>query len=191
MSYIYTYVIIVYFRETEGKIKKATIAALTPGIALLPTAIGKYLVLRKSSKLIAADKAFLMCYFLRGGAILLYRTMQSDFENIWIFIGLSLLHGVSNVLSKATLNLRIKMWKFFIRCANKTSCGAALEVSPYHTPRIRRFNADIEVQNILFEYTTVVLSQSYCILYLVTNFKIVNPWEIIKVLLSELASVQP
>ena len=180
LSYIYTSIIAEHFKETQNKIKKAMIAALTPGIVLLPTAIAKYLVLRRSSELIPADKAFVMCYFIRGGAIGLYRTMQSDFQNIWLFIGLSLLHGVSNILSKAALNLRIKMWKCFIGCVNKTRCGATLEVLPSDTPRIRRFNADLEIQNILFEYTTVILSQAYLVLYLVTNFNVVHPWEIIK-----------
>ena len=156
------------------------IAALAPGLVFVPTAIAKYLVLRRSSKMMTADKAFVLCYFLRGGAIGLYRTMQSDFQNIWLFIGLSLLHGVSNVLSKATLNLRIKVWKFFIGCANKTHCGATLEVLPSNTPRIRRLNADLEIQNILFEFTTVTTSQAYLVLYLITNFNVVYPWEIIK-----------
>ena len=180
IAYIYTYVIVAYFIETKSKIMKALIAALTPGIVLLPTAIGKYLVLRRSLGLFPIDKAFVICYFLRGGAIGLYRTMQSDFQNIWLFIGLSLLHGVSNVLSKATLNLRIKMWKFFIACANKTRCGATLSVETLDSPRIRRFNADLEIQNILFEYTTVILSQAYLVLYLVMNFNVDRPWEIIQ-----------
>ncbi len=180
LCYIYTYVIVEYFKETESKIKKAMIAALTPGLVFVPTAIAKHLVLRRSSGMVTADKAYVLCYFLRGGAIGLYRTMQSDFKNIWLFIGLSLLHGVSNILSKGTLKLRIKLWKFFIRCANKTRCGATLEVLPSDTPRIRRLNADLEIQNILFEYTTVILSQAYLGLYLVTNFNVVHPWEIIK-----------
>ncbi len=77
------------------------IAAVTPGLVFVPNAIAKYLVLRRSSEMITTDKAFVLCYFLRGEAIGLYRTMQSDFLNICLFISLSLLHGVSNVLSKA------------------------------------------------------------------------------------------
>ncbi len=180
VSYIYTYVIVEYFKQTESKIKKAMIAALTPGLVFVPTAIAKYLVLRRSSEMVTAEKAFVLCYFLRGGAIGLYRTMQSDFLNIWLFIGLSLLHGVSNVLSKATLNLRIKVWKLFIGCANKTRCGATLEVLPSDNPRIRRLNADLEIQNILFEFITVITSQAYLVLYVVTNFDVVYPWQIIK-----------
>ena len=180
VAYIYSYIVVEHFKKTRNKTKKAMIAALTPGIVLLPTAIAKYLVVRKSSELIPVGRGFAMCYFLRGGAIGLYRTMQADFQNIWLFIGLSLLHGLSNVLSKATLNLRIRMWKFFIGCANKTRCGATLEVLPSDTPRIRRFNADLEIQNILFEYSTVILSQAYLVSYLLMNFNFVEPWKIIE-----------
>jgi hypothetical protein len=63
---IYTFVVIKYFKETEGRIKKAIIAALTPAIIFPFTAITKYIVLRKSSEIITPDRAFVLCYFLRG-----------------------------------------------------------------------------------------------------------------------------
>ena len=58
---------------------------------------------------------YMLYYCLRGGSIVLYRTMQSGDHNIWLFIGLSLLHGVLNVLNKATLNFRIKVWTFLVQ----------------------------------------------------------------------------
>ena len=180
VAYTYAYVIVEYFTTTEGKIKKAIIAALTPGITIPVTAIAKYIVLRKSTQIIAPDRAFLLCYCTRGGSIVLYRTMQSGFQNIWLFIGLSLLHGFSNVLSKATLNLRIKMWTLLVKAFNRTSCCCVkLEVLPLSSPRIRRLNADLEIQNILFEYTGVILSQAYLACYLVMSFD-VSPWQVIK-----------
>ena len=180
VAYTYAYVIVEYFTATEGKIKKAVIAAITPGVAIPVTAIAKYIVLRKSTQIIAPDGAFLLCYTLRSGSTVLYRTMQSGVQNIWLFIGLSLLHGVSNVLSKATLNFRIKMWTLLVKAVNRTSCSPAkLEVLPLSSPRIRRLNADLEIQNSLFEYTGVILSQAYLACYLVMSFD-VAPWQVIK-----------
>ena len=179
LAFVYAYVIIKYFTGTEDRIKKAIIAALTPGIVIPVTAIAKYLVLRKCSEIITPDRAFALCYFPRGGSIALYRTMQSGFKNIWLFIGLSLFHGVSNVLSKATLNIRIKIWKLITKCINRTCYGPRLEVRHLNTPRIRRLNADVEIQNILFEYTTVILSQAYLACYLVLSFD-VSPWQVIE-----------
>ena len=143
------------------------------------TAIAKYIVLRKSSEIVAPDRAFVLCYFIRGGTITLYRNMQSDFQNIWLLIGLSLLHGVSNILSKATLELRIKIWTFFVECYNRTCCGPRLKVKPLNSPRTRRLNADLEIQNILLEYSTFILSQTYLAYYLVMNFD-VSPGQVIK-----------
>ena len=162
---VYSFIIMKYFRESKGKLKKAIIATLTPGMIFPLTAIVKYLSIRKSSEIIAPDRAFVLCYFLRG---------------IWVFVVLSLLHGVSNVLSKATLNFRIKLWAFLMKCLNKMCCGSRLEVQPLNSPRIRRFNADLEIQNILIEYTTVILSQAYLASYFVMNYD-VPPWQIIKV----------
>jgi hypothetical protein len=62
----YTFVVIKYFKETEGRIKKAIIAALTPAIIFPFTAITKYIVLRKSSEIITPDHSFVLCYFLRA-----------------------------------------------------------------------------------------------------------------------------
>ncbi len=179
MAFIYAYVIIKYFTATEGKIKKAIIAALTPGITIPVTAITKYLVLRQSTEIITPDRAFLLCAYLRGGSIALYRTMQSDFQNVWLFLGLSLLHGVSNVVSKATLKFRIKIWKSLVKYYNRSCCGPTLEVRSLNTPRVRRLNADLEIQNILFEYTAVILSQTFLAFYLVMSFD-VPPWQVIK-----------
>ena len=186
ISFLYNYMIIKYFKETEGKFKKAVIAALTPGLLFPLTAIAKYVVLRKSSEIITPDRAFVLCYFFRGASIMLYRTMQSDFKNIWLFISLSLLHGVSNVLSKATLNLRIKMWKTFMKCINNTCCGVRLQVQALNTPRIRRLNADLEIQNILFEYTAVIWGQAYLACYLIMSFDIPH-WHTIQNSLTRIA----
>ncbi len=186
LAYIYTFIIIKYFREVEGKIKKAIFAALTPGLTFPLTAIVKYLALRKSSEIITPDRAFVLCYFLRGASIVLYRTMQSGFQDIWVFVGFSLLHGVSNVLSKATLNFRIKLWKFFIKCFNRICCGPRLEVQPLNSPRIRRLNADLEIQNILFEYTTVIFSQAYLAGCFVMNYDVPS-WQTVNVSLIRVA----
>ena len=81
-------------------------AAIAPGTALIPTAVCKYLALKQSSEMIQPDRSFFLHYFLCGATIALYRIMQADVMSISPFVGLSLLHGFSNVLSKATEKLR-------------------------------------------------------------------------------------
>ena len=178
-AYVCFFVIIKSFTETENGIKRTVIAAVTPGMAIPMTVIAKYLVLRKSWEFIPSDRTFVLCYFIRGGAIAVYRTMQSGFHNIGVFIGLSLLHGTSNVLSKATLRIRMKLWKHIVECFNSKCCGPKLDVRYSIGPRTRRFRADLEIQNIIFEYTTVVFSQAYLACYLLINYD-TSQWTILK-----------
>ena len=97
----YTFVVIKYFKESEG-MKKAIIAALTPMIILPFIATKKYIILRTSLNIITPDRGFVLFCPLSGVSIVLNRTMQSGFNNIRLFIGLSLLHGVLNVLIEGT-----------------------------------------------------------------------------------------
>ena len=90
-----------------------------------------------------------------------------------------MLHGVSNVLSKATLNLRIKLWTSFIKCYNRICFGPTLVVQPQNAPRIRRLNADLEIQNILTEYNTIILSQVYLACDLAMRYDIPY-WQAVK-----------
>ena len=172
LSYLFTYFIIQKYVETQDKIKKAIIAAVIPGLALPLTAITKYILLRKSSEIISSDRAWVLCYFLRGGSITLYRIMQSGFNDIWLFVTLCLLNGLSNILSKATLHFRIKIWNIIVTSFNKIWCGPSLEVHPLDSPRIRRLNADLEIQNILFEYSTTILIQVYLAYYLMVSYEV-------------------
>ena len=179
IAMIYKHLILPYFNKLEDEISKAMMAAITPAVVLIPTAVCKYLALKQSSEMIQPDRSFFLAYFLRGAAIALYRIMQADFKSISLFVGLSLLHGCSNVLSKATEKLMEKMWLRLIACLRKTFCGRRLELLPLDTPHYRRFNADIEIQNMLFEYNTLIISQVYLVLYLVTSFN-TSPWLVIK-----------
>ena len=179
IAMIYKYFVVPFFNKLEDRINKAIMAAITPGIALIPTAVCKYLALKQSSEMIRPDRSFFLAYFLRGAAISLYRIMQADFKSISLFVGLSLLHGFSNVLSKATEKLREKMWLRFIACLRKTFCGRRLELVPLDTPHYRRLKADIEIQDMLFEYNALVVSQVYMVLYLITSFN-KSPWLVIK-----------
>ena len=179
IAMIYRHFIVTYFINLQG-ITKGIVAAITPTVALIPTAVCKYFALKESSEIIQPDRSFILAYFLRGGTIALYRLMQADFKNRWFFIALSLLHGFSNVLSKATEKLREKMWIRLFACLNKTFCGRRLELQPLDTPHYRRFKADIEIQNMLFEYNSIVISQVYMVLCLITSFNYKSPWLVIK-----------
>ena len=102
--------------------------------------------------------------------------MQTDLQNIWLFIGLSLFSSVMNLLKKATHRVRTSLWKYNIihYVEIRTVCCARLSEIPYNTPH-RRLKADLDIQDMLFEYSTLIMSQAYFVLYHVESFEFSMP----------------
>ena len=185
MANCYKYAVVPLFNSLDKDLYKFLVAILTPTLALIPTAFCRHMASRRTSQLIEAGRSFGLVYAVRAGFICLYRIMQADFKNIWLFVGLSVLSGVSNVLKVATIGIRVKVWEKVINFLNKICC-IKLQQLPGNTSRRRRLKADTEIQNILFENCSLILSQSYLLLYTITNFK-VSDWTELKSCLIRIA----
>ncbi|CAB4034294.1 Hypothetical predicted protein, partial [Paramuricea clavata] len=159
LALTYKYAIVPFFNGIKQESCKFLVAVMVPGLTIIPAAICKHIALRRSSEVVDPGRSFVLVYFIRGGVILLYRTMQADLKSIWLFIGLSLFSGFMNFLEKATYRIRIKLWRCIISLLNRTACCRRLNELPQDTPHYRRLKADIEIQDMLFEYSTLVLSQ--------------------------------
>ena len=178
MAHCYKYAVVPFFNTLDKDLYKFLVAILTPTLALIPTALCQHIALWRSSEFIEPGRCFGLVYFMRAAFIFLYRIMQADFKNIWLFVGLSVLSGVSSVLKVATIGIRIKVWAKVIKFVNKICC-IKLQQLPGSTPRRRRLKADTEIQNILFENCSLILSQSFILLYTITNFKL-SDWVEVK-----------
>ncbi|XP_028399334.1 uncharacterized protein LOC114522785 [Dendronephthya gigantea] len=172
LAYVYRYGIVPFFNGVKEEQYKFTIAAMAPVSVIIPAVILKHIALRRSSEVVHPGRSFVLVYFIRGGVIYLYRTMQADFTNIWLFVGLSLFSGVFNFLKKATYRVRMRLWSYIISRLKRTVCCQRLHEMPRDTPHYRRLRADLEIQNMLFEYITLVLSQGILVLYIVESFKL-------------------
>jgi hypothetical protein len=151
MAAFYKHAVVKWFNSLRHNVLyKFILAILTPTLALVPTTICKHMALWRTSGIIEPEQSFALVYFIRATFITLYRIMQSDFKNIWLFVGLSLLSGVSSLLKTATVAIREKVWARVIRFLNRTCC-TRLHHLPGNTPHHRRLKADTEIQNILFE----------------------------------------
>ena len=178
MALFYKYAVVKWFMSLHNVLYKFILAILTPTLALVPTTICRHMALWRTSEIIEPERSFVLVYFVRAMFITLYRIMQADFENIWLFIGLSLLSGVSSLLKTATVGIREKVWARVIRFLNRTCC-TRLHHLPGNTPHHRRLKADTEIQNIIFENNSLILSQSYIVLYTITNFQL-SDWSVVK-----------
>ncbi|XP_046857623.1 uncharacterized protein LOC124451037 [Xenia sp. Carnegie-2017] len=164
--YVIRFTVIPAFIGVQEGILKFFLAATSPVIGLVLNVICKYFAQRKSSDIIDPSRSFILVYIIRGGAIFLYRTLQANFKSIWLFIGLSLFSAVLNFVKKATQQIRFNIWKRIIATLNNMHCFHRLRVLPWNTAHARRLRADLDIQDIIFEYSTLVFSQAYFIFYL-------------------------
>ena len=180
------YAIVACFNGLTNDIIKAMVALITPIFAVLPTAVCRQLAL-KSSKFADSGRSFVLIYYLHGVVIVLYRTMQADVKSIWIFIGLSVLHGIIRVAKKATKKYIEKIWTFLMHILRRLCCGHR-EIQRSFSDKLHelRLNADLDIQSMLYEYTSLILVQIYFALYLITNFE-VSSWLILKSALIRIA----
>ena len=170
LSYTYWYGIVPYFISFKEEKCKFLVAALVPAITVIPVVICKHIALRQSSEIVHPGRSFVLAAFTRGGVIYLYRIMQADFQNIWLFIGLSLFSSVTNFLKKATHRVRIALWKYIISLLRRTVCFARLNEMPCSTQHYRRLKAGLGYSGyMLSEYSTLVISQAYFVLYHIVN----------------------
>ena len=185
VAMFYRYLAVPLFNSLKNETWKFFVAMLTPLLILLPTAVCKHMALRRSSEIIQQQRSFILVYFMRGSSIALYRIMQADFQNLWLFVGLSFFSGLSYVFRTATWNIRNKIWARVIKLLRATCC-ANLRQLPVNTPHSRRLKADLEIQNILFENNILIVSQAYLVLYMISSFEL-SEWTVIKKSLSRLA----
>ena len=165
LLFIYSHVIVPLFINIKEEKYKFLVAALT-------SVICKHIALRRSSEIVDPGRSFVLASFIRGGVIYVYRIMQAGFQSMWLFIGLSLFSALMNFLEKATHRVRMSLWKYIISLLRRTVCCAELREMPCNTPHYRRLKADLDIQDMLFEYGTLVIGQAYFVLYHTESFEL-------------------
>ncbi len=178
MAVFYKYAVVKWFNSLDNVLYRFILAILTPTLALVPTAICRHMALWRTLEIIEPERSFALVYFIRALFITLYRIMQANFRNIWLFVGLSLISGVSSFLRTVTIGIRVKVWARVIRFLNRRCC-ARLGHLAGNTPHHRRLKADAEIQNILVENNSLIISQSYTVLYEIINFQL-SDWSVVK-----------
>ena len=112
MAMFYRYAVLKWFNSLNNALYRFILAMLTPTLALVPTAVCRHIALWRTSEIIEPGRSFVLVYFIRAKFVTLYRIMQAKFENIWLFVGLSLLSGVSSLLKTTTVGIREKVYGY-------------------------------------------------------------------------------
>ena len=178
-SMIFRYKIVQAFTETSNDLMKAMLAAATKLLTLVPIAFSKHSILSYTPEVVPPDRNFLLAYFSHGVSIILYRTMQADLNSRVIFIALSLLHGLLNFAGKTVQKFLVRMWAYLIARLRNMPQSGRHEPTPHDTPHHRRLKTDLQIQDMLFEDTALILSHAYLVLYLTTSFEN-SHWAVLK-----------
>ena len=120
LGLFYKYAVVMWFNSIDNVLCRFILAILTPTLAVVPTALCRHIALWRTSEIIEPGRSFALVYFIQGVFISLYRVMQIDFGNIWLFVGLSLLSSVLSLLKAATVGIQDKVWARIIKFLNKT-----------------------------------------------------------------------
>jgi hypothetical protein len=179
------YFVIPAFTRIDSQFIKAVYAAITPVATVIPVAVCRQFALL-SNVFPDSRNHFILAYFIYGATVIVYRVMQADVKNLWLFIGLSVLHGLVNVVGKATEKLRYRLWIRIFRALRRCRCCRRMELQAHDSPYHQRLNADREIQTMLYDYAAMILSQAYLTLYLITNFQD-NSWEVLQESLRRIA----
>ena len=102
MSMCYRYLIVPWFNKQTNGINKTMIAAILPLFALIPVAVGKYVVLCHCSHFVKAEASFVLIYFNYLVPVALYRIMQAELKDLRLFVAFSLLHGTFNLIAQVS-----------------------------------------------------------------------------------------
>ena len=176
---LYRYFIVQWFTRTKNELYKAAISMITPTLILIPVKISEHLAL-KSSSIVKPSHSFVLVYVIQGINLMLYRIMQADVNDIWIFTGLSLIREFFKVFQTATEILFKKfLHRFWQYVGDIFPCTRRLGEATPDTDHHRRLNLDRDIQVMLYESTALILSQAYLALYLITNFD-ANLWIFLK-----------
>ena len=184
MAYYYKYGVVEWYNSLDNVWYRLILAMLSPALALPQTALCRHIALWHTSEIIEPGRSFALLYFIRAVYIIFYRTIQADFGNIWLFVGLSLVSSFAGFLKTATARIRTKVWARIIKFLNNTCCSR-LHHLPGDTPHHRRLKADIEIQNLLYENISIILSQSYIVLYDIITFQL-SDWSVVKTSLTRI-----
>lgn len=163
--YIIWYAFISSFVQKEGFMKLLYLVLLFP-IALFPKVISRQCVLRLDH-VNHPGTSYVLVSTACGSAIIVYRLLQAEFKNLLAFTALSIGYGVSHLAYELIILLREhkkeKRWKTLYLESESNSPGHS--ATCHTSPRAKRLDADLTIQEMIFSCISLVLSVGIIFVY--------------------------
>ena len=176
VCYALKYAIVPWFNAMKNEKVRAVAVAFAPSTALIPKVISLYFAGKGMTSQTNPGRLFILAWFPHGVAIIIFRVMQSDLKRLEIFTALCVFNGVVNIVMIATVRLRRTVGILLLGILKKAFCcstnGSSERFRSHNLPLQQRLNADICIQTMLCGCTSLIITQAYFALYIITNFKV-------------------
>lgn len=163
--YIIWYAFISSFAQKEGLMKLLYLVLLFP-IALFPKVISRQCALRLD-RVNHPGTSYVLVSTACGSAIILYRLLQAEFKSLLAFTALSIGYGVIHLAYDLIILLREhkkeKRWKTLYLESESNSPGHS--ATCHTSPRAKRLDADLTIQEMIFSCISLVLSVGIIFVY--------------------------
>ena len=155
------YVLIPLYGEAS-ETYRAIIAGALPLVTAAPKVIVR-LAAQRINFLHPGDSHVLLSILYSASAIV-FRVMQAELTSLRLFILLSFAHGAIDLLERLTIVIRDYVW-YFVYKKLKRDSETMLKASQFRSPRSMRFVADMSIQMILGESTSLIAAVGFIQLY--------------------------
>ena len=162
ITFALVYVLIPLYRK-ETETNRAIIAGALPLVTAAPKVIVR-LAAQRIDFLHPGDAHVLLNVLFSSSAIV-FRVMQADLSEIRLFTLLSFAHGAIDLLERLTVVIRDYVWYFIYKKFKRDERETILKANQFRSPRSMRFVADMSIQMILGESTSMIAAVGFFQIY--------------------------
>ena len=164
ITYCLVYVLIpLYAYGDVSETNRAIIAGALPLVTAVPKVIVR-LSAQRIDFLHPGDSHVLLNVLFSSSAIV-FRVMQADLSEIRLFTLLSFAHGAIDLLERLTVVIRDYVWYFIYKKFKRDERETILKANQFRSPRSMRFVADMSIQMILGESTSMIAAVGFFQIY--------------------------
>ena len=137
------------------------------GALPLVTAIPKVIVRLAAQRIgfLHPGDAHVLLIVLFSVSAIVFRVMQAELKTIKLYIILSFAHGAIDLLERLTIVIRDYVWYFIYKKLKRDKRETILKANQFRSPRSMRFVADMSIQMILGESTSLIAAVGVIQLY--------------------------
>ena len=147
-------IVLIPLLDSVSETNRAVIAGSLPLVTAMPKVIVR-LAAQRIDFLHPGDSHVLLV-LLNFAFAIVFRVMQAELTNLKLFFLLSLAHGAIDLLERLTIVIRDYLWYVIYKKLKQCGVKTTLNAARFRTPRSMRLVADVSIQMILGESTSLI-----------------------------------